>query len=172
MGCTSLQSLQANLSPLNEERGTEGQRSGAPRYGSVRPVVASSPSLGSLFSWGPATLLATSPRYESICRRARSVPRRWGALSRGNGRTPWAGTRPLRPLGATPRSAKLSLGSGRVSAAAGKEAHPGRLRVLCCLSRPAVARHLVAPSRTARGHAAAAGVPAPGLGGAGERERW
>lgn len=36
------------------------------------------------------------------------------------------GSGPSAPLGATPRSAKLSLGSGRVAAAARKEARPGR----------------------------------------------
>lgn len=118
------------------------------------------------------------PRQQGICSRARSVPRRWGALSRGNGRTPGAGRgragkRPLRPPRRHPslRQTFLGLRARRSCSSKGGAPRPPARRALRCFSRPAAARHLVAPSRTARGHAAAAGDPAPGLGGAGERER-
>lgn len=103
-----------------------------------------------------------------LCARSRGAEE---ALSGGQGgRLGWGGA----GGDTSPRSAKLSLGTGRVSATAGEEARrrraPGRGVSHYPRARPEPGTR--SPRRTGpRGHAAAAGTPAPGLGGAGERER-
>lgn len=166
----------------------------------MSPVAAHGPLVGAMSCFGPATLVGTSSRQVSTHRSARahrSVPRRWGALSRGNARTSGAGRgrAGTRPLGTTPRSAKLSLGSWRVTSGwIGGAPPPARL-VLHCPVRPARARPPVASSRSAPracgsrrgprsrarwrasvsgecGHRALGGFPEPGRAGARLGRGW
>lgn len=156
--------------PAASSNKSEGQRESpelaTPRYGSVIPADGSGPLApsppGWPPSWGPVPGRRASALEPDPCLAGggRSPVGTVGLLGRaGRGR---AGTRPLRPLGATPRSAKLSLGSGRVAAAVGKEARRRRHRVVRCSSpggRPAPGRPVAHGPRACGSRR---GAPLPG----------
>lgn len=95
----------------------------------------------------------------------RSEPGRLGALSRGNLQTHPAGRD--RAAAPPPPPGEVARDSRRVAADAGEQA----LGSACPASSAAGWLEPGRPVELPRGHAAAAGHSAPGLGGVGERER-